>query len=793
MNLSEIRSKACHYAQKAKSIYANKKNIVLSLALIVVLGFLVYGNSLQNGFIWDDEKHVRNNDYIKNLNSVPKMFTTDLLSGAGEESNFYRPIQVLTYLTDYMIWKLNPAGYHLSNIVFHLASALLVFFLIWFLTHDHIASTLSGILFAIHPINTEAVTYISGRADSLAVFFLLLSLILYIRHNRRIELKNKSLYWGSVASFALALLSKEISLIFIAIYILYDKIFKEAKSEPGDPFSGPLRYGPFIVLGGFFLAIRQIILPFSISTGYQASFATRMFTQLKVLLEYFRLLILPFDLHMERSLPLSTSVFDSTVLISIAVLLCLSFMIYRFRQNKIVLFASAWFFINLLPVSNIIPVNAILAEHWLYMPAIGFYVVASVLVSRASRNITSIFSAEAIDKPVVIGVILALLFYGGITVKRNSDWRDPATFYEKTLNFTDSYRVHNNLGAVYYRVAKYDDAEEHLEEAIRQRPDFAEAHMNLGLVYKAKERPDEAEAQFAEALRYEPDDARAKNVVGVFYLDSNQQERAVETFRELIEERPDYSEAHNNLGAAYYEMGEHNKAIDEWKETLKIYPDSAETHYNLGKLFAEQGRFIEAMESYKAALKVRPRYGEVYNNIGAIYYGKDDLEEAEKNFALAAEYAPDLADGHFNLGVIYESKGMAEEAKAEYEAALDANSNFVNAYFNIASLLDSQGSFEEAAAKYEEYVKRDPENPSVHINLAIAYAELGKFEEAIANFERALELKPDNITAYYNLGMAYVNTKNYKEAKRVWNKALELDPESVKIKMGLERLDKIAR
>jgi len=201
-----------------------KKHIFFSVFLIIILGFVVYGNSFHNDFFWDDKALIEDNRYVKDWSSISQTFTQDIGAGGDKKWNFYRPLQMVTYMGDYSLWKLNAKGYHLTNIVLHIFVALCIYWLMNVIFNNNFLSSLTGMLFIVHPVHTEAVTYIAGRADSLALLFMLLCFIFYIKSPPS---KRIGQYLLMVLSYTLALLSKESSLILPALLLLYHISFNK--------------------------------------------------------------------------------------------------------------------------------------------------------------------------------------------------------------------------------------------------------------------------------------------------------------------------------------------------------------------------------------------------------------------------------------------------------------------------------------------------------------------------------------------------------------------------------------
>ncbi len=383
----------------------------IAVGLIVILGIIVYANSFSNPFIWDDENLIVTNPYIKNIRLIKNLFTKDLAFGT-QFSNFYRPLQSLSFELDYYLWGLNPFGFHLTNLLLHIACALLVYFL-FALIFPHLLSIplITALLFLVHPIQTEAVTYISGRADPLVSLFILLSIFFYVKHSvvaqftcarkgigqkagfgsingaTTSNLSKRVYLSASVLSFILALLSKETALILLLLILLYDVSFSKDRLRFRDKFK--FRYSLFLLVALIYILLRMTVLNFLNRPLFLSNTGLyfRMLTSAKTFSLYLGLLISPLHLHMERSVPFVSSILDKGVLPSLILLIFLGILIVRsYRFSKVCFFAGVWFFLNLVPVSNIVPLNANMAEHWLYLPSIGFFLLIAFGLERLARK-----------------------------------------------------------------------------------------------------------------------------------------------------------------------------------------------------------------------------------------------------------------------------------------------------------------------------------------------------------------------------------------------------------------------
>ncbi len=318
--------------------------------LLILAGMAVYCNSVKNPFVWDDEYLIEKNSHIRSWEKLPEMFVSSLSLPSPKQGNFYRPFQTISFLFDYSFWKLNPVGYHVTNLLFHILNALLIYILIKMLLQNNLAfrnsnnidssaapqndkkkchserseesnltSLLAALLFLIHPVHTEAVTYISGRADPIVTSFCLMSLILFTKTLSYNDYKRQLFYLGSIISFLCALLSKEAALIFPFLLVWCGYSFRIKKNRSF------LYYLPFFLLSALYVALRLTLLK-SISEPHPpiAPFYSRVITFFNVILRYIGLLFFPQDLHMERRLPFLNSLFQPEAILSIVLVRILS-------------------------------------------------------------------------------------------------------------------------------------------------------------------------------------------------------------------------------------------------------------------------------------------------------------------------------------------------------------------------------------------------------------------------------------------------------------------------------------
>lgn len=665
--------------------------MVISLVLIVVLGFFVYFNSLKGEFVWDDEYLVRDNPRITSFSNFTKIFRENIGTPVGKNVPFYRPLQVLTYMFDYKLWQLNVIGYHLTNILAHILVAISIYFLIYALFASNLASIIVALLFVAHPIHTQVVSYISGRADSLASLFMFLCFISYLKF---LDKKKIFIFICMSLAYLFALLSKEFSLALLSILLIYHIIFRKK-----------IEFISFIVLlslGLAYIFVRKSVMG-SLISGSIASSTTlleRVPGFFAAIAGYLKLLILPFDLHMEygyKSFPWA----DFRVIAGIIVILAsLVYAWIKRKEDKLISFAVAWFFITLLPHSNLYPLNAYMAEHWMYLPSLGFFMILANFLSGLLQQ----RKLRSFGLTVLIGL---LGFYSILTIKQNITWQEPVSFYKRILSYA---------------------------------PHSPRVHYNLANVYGNSERFPEAIASYKRALELDPNDEQSYNNLGNVYRAMNDIQKAIASYKKAVEINPEYAQAYYNIGNAYRVIKDNQEAVTYYVKALKLQPQDAHAYNNLGNAYQELGMLDDAQAAYEKAIEIKPDYCEVHNNLGAVYYRKKDYPQAVELFKKALTIKPDYADVYNNLGNIYKVQGNFEAAITYYEKALELGLKDREIYVNLGNLFRHLKDNGKAIDYYIKAVELDPNDGASQNNLAVAYYNQGNFDLAIKHCDIAVAL-----------------------------------------------------
>lgn len=468
--------------------------------LLILITFLVYFNSFGNGFVWDDLNNIVNNDSLNG----PLGFAEIFLNPAAQI--FYRPIPYLTIWLDWFFWKENPLGYHLTNFAFHLACVSLIFLLCQRLTQSRRVSLVSALIFAVHPVHTEAVAYISGRSDVSCGFFIFLSFWFYLDFLNSLE-KRKSLYLcAALFSYLVALFSKEVALMFPLVILFLSLYFAQStkgRYSSTRTVSKKILVTSNILFAGSaiaYLIFRYLFVklqPMHISLG-------RWYLFPKIFLFYLRLLVFPFGLHMQHSLKENVFLLQMPLFLSALIFIGLIFAAVKFIKDRYLRFGLAWFTFWILPFLGFLKFNSDMAEHWLYIGSFGFFLIAGKFLVQSN-----------LLKNNKLAFFFIILFLCLLTIQRNAIWRDDISIYQDTLKYLpNDPKLHYNFGNAYLRKGLLNAAAREYSIAIEGNPSYAYALNNLGLILERQGNTKAAQKYYRMAIASDPKlDAAKKNLL----------------------------------------------------------------------------------------------------------------------------------------------------------------------------------------------------------------------------------------------------------------------------------------
>lgn len=697
----------------------------LAPALAAVLTLLLFLPSLQNGFIsWDDLENFSENRNYRGLGweNLKWMFTTFSMGP-------YTPLTGMTFGLDYVVWGMNPSGYHLTSVLLHAANALVVCLIFARLlaaarpfppapaTDLYLAAGAAALFFSLHPLRVESASWLSGRHDLLAGFFYLLAVLWYL--GPRSEGAAPASAWRRhllpLCAFLLALLSKGIAITLPAALLLLDVYpLRRLPANPAAWFSRENRGVlaeklPFFALAAAFGAIGFLCQAQvgALTPLQRSGLADRAAHILFSVFFYVRKTLLPSGLYPVYRLPADFALLSWQTLLAAAGIAALTAAAAAAAARRKPAALTAWLYYlsALSPVSGILKFSAPAADRYSYLPGLGF-------AALAGAGLWKVRQAEN-RRLRLAGTILAGLALAGLaalSLRQQKIWRTSEALWRHTLAVNPAIdAAHNNLGVILAAQGHTEEAVSHYREALRLNPAMPTAYTNLGVVLAARGRYAEAARHYFEAVKIDP---------GCY-------------------------KAHNNLCGVLPLMGKADLAVKHCLEALRMKPDTTGLHNNLGIALATQGKLDQAVREYTEELRLNPGFAEAYYNLGheLAAQGKTDL--AIKNYTEAARLNPAMAKAYYNLGVLLAARGKPEEAVRHYKEAVRADPGLAVAHNNIAITLNQLGRRAEAAAHFQEALRIKPDYAEVYYNLGLDLVRHGKNEEAAKYFRRAREINPN--------------------------------------------------
>jgi protein O-mannosyl-transferase len=749
-----------------------------ALTMVGLSAFIIYSNIYNSPFVFDDISSIAENKIIRDLSNF---FSFEKLLKPRAIVNF-------TFALNYAYGKLDVFGYHLVNVLIHVLNGIVVYFLAITIlkllsrqtsltrkttigTRDYPIQTIalfSSLLFVVHPIQTQAVTYTVQRYASIAAMFYMASVLFYLKariiqkktksrehgaKNKKIEtklnLKFLSIYTLSVLCGMLAFLSKQNTAslpgtILLVEYLLIDRTWQGWKKKLPVFF---LAFGLWILfvlyISGLFgssFEVRGLLEDVSgmIKETKTVSRWQYLCTQFNVLVIYLRLLFIPINQNLDYFYPFKLGFFDGLTplaFIFLTSIACLG--LWSIKKHPVVTFSIFWFFITLSVESSIIPISDAIFEHRLYLPMLGFGIIVSYLLFNL------------LSKQRVLAVIFLLVVaisLGAATYYRNGVWKNSATIWADVVSKSPKNpRGHNSYGIVMYSQGRMEKAIENYLAALRLIPDYEIAHNNIGLALYKQGRTEEAIKHYLQAIR----------------------------------KKPDYKGAHFNFGLALNKQGRFEEAIDHYLAALRLGPYDEKIHFKLGIALYNQGRFQKAIEHFLAALRILPNFVDARNYLGTALFNQGRNEEAIKQYLLVLQKKPDHEIAHNNIGLVLYKQGSTEEAIKHYLQALRKKPDYKDAQINLGIVLNKQGRFEEAIEHYFEALRMDPYDEKAHTNLGIALYHQGRFQKAFKHLIEAIQINPDFGEAHHNLGIALYKQRRTAEAIKHYFLSLRLNPDNV--------------
>ena len=747
--------------------------------MIVVAIIVVYSPAIRAGFIWDDDAILTKNFFVRIPFGLFYIWCSTQLPD-------YFPLTWSSFWLEWRIWGANPMGYHVTNILLHAISALLLWRALRRLRVR--GAWVAALVFAVHPVHVQSVAWIAERKNTLAMFFYLLSFYSFTRVKGESEVSSREqparqaiYYWLSFGFFTAALLSKTAVVTFPLVLLglawwQRGKIVWEDVRRTLPFFAASLLLGLVTV---WFQAHRAI--------GGEAirtdDFLTRLMSAGKAFWFYFAKVLWPINLsfvypewtvNKDRLiwyLPMAAVVFVVATL-----------WLLRKRIGRAPLFAFTYFLLMLLPILGFVNVYfmryTLVSDHWAYFADTGLIVFA---IGSGAWMFCNFRAGIRWILPVMAAAIIA--WFGMLTFRQAGTYHDLGTLWRATLEKNpQSWLAHNGLAAVLTATGDFENARVHYLKAAAIKADSAEVQNNCGSALLELRRPEEAIAYIRKALAINPSLAVCYYNLGNAFDQLNKPAEAETNFLRAIELDPSYAEAHCNVGVLLYSMGKKQQALEHFEHAVSVRPDYVDALNNLGTLFLEMGKPREAQSQLRRAVQLDPNNADANFNLGNVLLTQGSADEAVKSYRQAIAVRPDMAAAHCRLGVAIwkDGKGNAEAAIQELDRALKLNANDPEAYYYAGIIMSANKQTADAIRLLRRAVELRPEWPEAHAGLAFSLATAARAidrdaEEALAHATRAATLSGNtNYVVLDALAAAYATNNRFEDASTVALKAADL-------------------
>ena len=678
----------------AATSYSRQDMLTLvALGLLLVVSYLPA--MLWGGFVWDDNLCIKV-DPVREVSGLQQIWFSP---SAIEEEDHYWPLVYTTFWLEHKLWGFDPTGYHIVNVLLHLANTLLLWHLLRRLAVP--GAWVVAAVFAVHPLHVESVAWAIERKDVLSGLFYFAAVLAWMRF---VEQPNPRWYVWSLVLYAAGLLSKSIVVTLPAVLLIWHW-WKQGRVTS----TNLLRLVPFCVVG---LVITVGDLSFyrsGASTSFDYSLTERILIAARALWFYAGKLLWPSELAVIYP-RWDIRVYDPLAWGYLVAAVALVVALWHFRRQlgRGPLAGALFFAVTLSPVLGFVDYGymkyAFVADRFQYLAGIGVMAVVIGAAAYGVRRLSGLRQKGALGVAAVVVVVLGLL-----TWRQANIWRDDETLNRHIIALNPQARnAHRHLGKALYNQGRYEEALDVARVAVEQRPDYFKAHVTLGLILTALDRLEEAETHLRRAIAL----------------------------------NPKVNSTRLNLSDVLYNQGRYEEALDVARAAVEQHPDSFATHGILGAILTALGRFEEAETHLRRAIALNPQARNAHLNLGEALHNQARNEEAVDAYRVAIEQLPDDALAHSNLGMVLIELERFEESETHLRRAIALNPIHTEALYFLAKLRFKQQRYDEMLKLYQRLIDIDPTDAVAYGDMGVALFLLNRNDEALRSFDQALSLDP---------------------------------------------------
>jgi tetratricopeptide (TPR) repeat protein len=709
--------------------------ICLALAAITIA---VFSPVFHYDFLtYDDQIYVTENPYVLsgfNSNSLAWAFQTST-------SGNWLPLTWISLLLDFQCHGMKAGGYHLTNVLFHAANAVLLFLLLQKMTGAIWRSALVAALFAWHPAHVESVAWIAERKDVLSSFFWLLTLWAYLRYTeegKARSAKRKIFYLSMMVLFALGLMAKSmlVTLPFVLLLLDFWPLGRISRSSLSRLVIEKM---PLFALSAACCAVTIWAQQQSnaIASAAEIPLWHRLGHVLVSYLQYIVMLVFPRDLAIFYPYPLH----EQTALViggAAALVLFSALTIAAARRRPWLVVGWLWFLGMLVPVIGLVQVgDQALADRYTYFPAIGLFIIlAWGGAELALRYPVVKLSAPALTMTALVATWMQIHY-----------WKDTRTIFERAVQVTpNNYLALTLLGELRATDGDLDGAMKLYREALRDKPNYSKGHFYLAHDLEQQGKIDEAKSEYAMALRLNPTFQQAHIFLGLLLAREKNYDQAATEYEAALKINPRSAPAHNDLARVLQTEGRLDESVRHYWAALQYDSSLAQAHNNLGVLYLQKGQLADAAAQLREALRLNPGNVETEYNLALALNQQQQWKEASEILQRIAPAQPDNANTQYQYGLALARQGKTREAMGLYAHAILLTPDFAEALNELAWIIatdphpDLRNGPQAVAMAGRACELTGWQNPAMLLTMAAAYAETGRFNEAITTAEKGRDM-----------------------------------------------------
>ena len=670
---------------------------------------------------WDDESFVIENQQVTDLSieNIKAIFSS------VDENGGYTPLTVFSWALDYSIDGFNPHVFHSTNVLLHLVNVCLVFFFIFLLSGKIGLAVLTTLLFGVHPIQLEAVAWITARKDLLYGLFYLAGLISYLKYVKSQDKSKIRLYLICLLFFIGSLLSKgmavtfPISLLLIDFYCRRNGI-KRVLIEKIPFFMLSVIFGLIAISGqqevGAIDAVENISF---IKTFFMACYGFVMYIA-KSIVPYQLSSYHPYPISPNEALPFYIYLF------LIPVLAYIGAVFYAIKKNRIIGFSLLFYGCSIILVLQFFPVGvAIVSERFVYLANIGLFFSFAFGIFYFIKKL-------GMKKQIAYVLVSAyIVILSVITYNRSDVWENSESLWT---------------------------------DVIEKYPEDFIAYSNRGMYYTSIGKTDKAIADYSFSLSLQPGNTQIYHDRGLLYMSKGDLEKALLDMNTVLSLQTDYMDAYINRGLIYLNAGRYQESMKDFNYYVSLVGETNILLFNRGLLYSRVQDNKRALSDFSKVIDSDPGNAIYLVSRGDVYYTIGDFNNAKQDYLRSLEISPERFEANFGIGRIYLNQRNYNKALVEFEQSVKTNKNFAPGYINIGLIYLNQGKYKPALDALNNAISIDSKNPNAYFNRGLVYSFLENPNQAISDYSQSLLLAPDFAEVYYWRSKMFLIQGNKAEA-----------------------------